>query len=517
MELCGRARGTTYVLGGACTRDGDARIDVPSNRGPPMASSRAHSLAVACAFVSLAASTTLASCGDHAPAHDAATPGAPRARRRSGRRDRTTDRGDARRERPHARRASVRESPRLRGRTPRLRRHACGPEDPERSRRGRLGSRSVRVPRRRRRARHGESEPRASESARPDPRPLQGHGSHLSSARLRSLERDLRAGRPRLDRDRSLDQRRAGPRRARARERTARRASRRRRHLHAQSPRSLRWRGRRRDGGGRSKRTREDHRARGVPRERGERERDGGQRDGPSRLVHVREPLAEGRHRKRRRRARPDDLERHLRAHPTDGHDLAHGPGDARSTGCASSSRWRRTPKRPSEMLFHFPDLHALCASEDAVRMLHNLYTLRGAVVRDARVWSGYLDEAIDLFASNTDVLFVSHHVAGLGQGERPRLPREAARPLSLPPRPDAPPRESGLHDERDRGAVDAAAEPRARVLPSRLLRQRQPRREGRVPALPRLVRRQPGAPRSARRRRTPRSATSSTWAARAR
>ena len=64
----------------------------------------------------------------------------------------------------------------------------------------------------------------------------------------------------------------------------------------------------------------------------------------------------------------------------------------------------------PAEMNFYFPDRRALCLAENATRNLHNLVTLRGAVVRDARVWSSYLDDAIALFAAETDVAFASHH-----------------------------------------------------------------------------------------------------------
>ena len=64
----------------------------------------------------------------------------------------------------------------------------------------------------------------------------------------------------------------------------------------------------------------------------------------------------------------------------------------------------------PAEMNFFFPDRRALCMAENATRNLHNLVTLHGAVVRDARVWSSYLDDAIALFADSTDVAFASHH-----------------------------------------------------------------------------------------------------------
>ncbi|WP_436777657.1 alkyl/aryl-sulfatase [Yinghuangia sp. YIM S09857] len=64
----------------------------------------------------------------------------------------------------------------------------------------------------------------------------------------------------------------------------------------------------------------------------------------------------------------------------------------------------------PAEMNFHFPDRRALCLAENATHNLHNILTLRGAVVRDARVWARYLAEAVELFADGTDVAFASHH-----------------------------------------------------------------------------------------------------------
>lgn len=64
----------------------------------------------------------------------------------------------------------------------------------------------------------------------------------------------------------------------------------------------------------------------------------------------------------------------------------------------------------PSEMLFYFPEIKALCAAEDATHNLHNLLTLRGAVVRDPHGWSQYLTETVDLFGADTEVVFASHH-----------------------------------------------------------------------------------------------------------
>ena len=74
--------------------------------------------------------------------------------------------------------------------------------------------------------------------------------------------------------------------------------------------------------------------------------------------------------------------------------------------------RFQMTPgtECPVEMNFLFPQRQALCMAENATHNLHNLLTLRGALVRDARIWSHYLNEAIGLFAGDTDVAFASHH-----------------------------------------------------------------------------------------------------------
>ncbi|WP_413587137.1 alkyl/aryl-sulfatase [Bdellovibrio sp. HCB274] len=64
----------------------------------------------------------------------------------------------------------------------------------------------------------------------------------------------------------------------------------------------------------------------------------------------------------------------------------------------------------PSEMLFYFPQMKALCLSEDATSTMHNLYTLRGAKVRSPNVWSTALNTTLDMFGSKADVSFASHH-----------------------------------------------------------------------------------------------------------
>jgi alkyl sulfatase BDS1-like metallo-beta-lactamase superfamily hydrolase len=64
----------------------------------------------------------------------------------------------------------------------------------------------------------------------------------------------------------------------------------------------------------------------------------------------------------------------------------------------------------PSEMNLYFPERRALCLAENATHTMHNLLTLRGAQVRDPRMWSRYLSEAVELFGHRSDVEFASHH-----------------------------------------------------------------------------------------------------------
>jgi alkyl sulfatase BDS1-like metallo-beta-lactamase superfamily hydrolase len=64
----------------------------------------------------------------------------------------------------------------------------------------------------------------------------------------------------------------------------------------------------------------------------------------------------------------------------------------------------------PAEMNFYFPAQRALCMAENATHNLHNLLTLRGAQIRDPRIWSRYLAEAIELYVQDSDVAFASHH-----------------------------------------------------------------------------------------------------------
>ncbi|MEP0067960.1 alkyl sulfatase dimerization domain-containing protein [Pyruvatibacter sp.] len=64
----------------------------------------------------------------------------------------------------------------------------------------------------------------------------------------------------------------------------------------------------------------------------------------------------------------------------------------------------------PAEMVFYFPQFKALCMSEITSHHMHNVYTPRGAQVRDALAWSAQINESIDLFGDRLEVEFASHH-----------------------------------------------------------------------------------------------------------
>ncbi|MBA7931410.1 MBL fold metallo-hydrolase [Klebsiella sp. RHBSTW-00215] len=63
----------------------------------------------------------------------------------------------------------------------------------------------------------------------------------------------------------------------------------------------------------------------------------------------------------------------------------------------------------PSEMHFYIPALKALCTAENATHTLHNFYTLRGAKTRDTSKWTSYLNQTLDLWGSQAEVLFMPH------------------------------------------------------------------------------------------------------------
>ncbi|MEC3917149.1 alkyl/aryl-sulfatase [Nocardia sp. CDC160] len=91
-------------------------------------------------------------------------------------------------------------------------------------------------------------------------------------------------------------------------------------------------------------------------------------------------------------------------------HDITHTGQEETIDGVRVVFQVTPGTEAPAEMNFYFPDFRAMCMAENATHTLHNLLTLRGALVRDAHVWSQYLTETINMFAGISDVAFASHH-----------------------------------------------------------------------------------------------------------
>jgi len=73
---------------------------------------------------------------------------------------------------------------------------------------------------------------------------------------------------------------------------------------------------------------------------------------------------------------------------------------------------FQNTPntEAPSNMNTYFPDMKLLWMAENVTGAFHNIYTLRGAPVRDALRWSKYINRALQLFGQDADIMIASHH-----------------------------------------------------------------------------------------------------------
>ena len=72
---------------------------------------------------------------------------------------------------------------------------------------------------------------------------------------------------------------------------------------------------------------------------------------------------------------------------------------------------FQNTPgtEAPAEMNTYFPEFKAFWPAENVTGTIHNIYTLRGAKVRDALLWSKYINEALYEFGLEAEVMFASH------------------------------------------------------------------------------------------------------------
>ncbi len=64
----------------------------------------------------------------------------------------------------------------------------------------------------------------------------------------------------------------------------------------------------------------------------------------------------------------------------------------------------------PAEFVFYFHRDRAFMGAELVSQNQHNVYTLRGAKVRDARLWANFIDDIDQRWGAESDIYFASHH-----------------------------------------------------------------------------------------------------------
>ncbi len=72
----------------------------------------------------------------------------------------------------------------------------------------------------------------------------------------------------------------------------------------------------------------------------------------------------------------------------------------------------------PAEMVTYIPSLGALWTAELTYHGMHNIYTLRGAKVRDSLAWSKHINTMLETWGDEVEVLFASHSSPVWGNSE---------------------------------------------------------------------------------------------------
>lgn len=91
--------------------------------------------------------------------------------------------------------------------------------------------------------------------------------------------------------------------------------------------------------------------------------------------------------------------------------DIIKDTGEKRTVD-GVTMEFQMTPgtEAPAEMNTWFPQKNALWLAENCTGTLHNLYTLRGAQVRDGNAWAEYIMEAVSRYGTKVETVFQSHN-----------------------------------------------------------------------------------------------------------
>ncbi len=97
---------------------------------------------------------------------------------------------------------------------------------------------------------------------------------------------------------------------------------------------------------------------------------------------------------------------------------IGHGDTSIVLDGVELRTLYTPDTEAPAEFVFLLPAWRALWTAEVVTHVQHNLYTLRGAQVRDALGWSKAIDAMMTRFGHDTDLVFASHHWPTWGHEE---------------------------------------------------------------------------------------------------
>jgi alkyl sulfatase BDS1-like metallo-beta-lactamase superfamily hydrolase len=96
---------------------------------------------------------------------------------------------------------------------------------------------------------------------------------------------------------------------------------------------------------------------------------------------------------------------------------IGHGDTSIVLDGIELRTLYTPDTEAPAEFVFLLPAWRALWTAEVVTHVQHNLYTLRGAQVRDALAWAKAIDTMIARFGADTELIFASHHWPTWGHG----------------------------------------------------------------------------------------------------
>jgi alkyl sulfatase BDS1-like metallo-beta-lactamase superfamily hydrolase len=88
---------------------------------------------------------------------------------------------------------------------------------------------------------------------------------------------------------------------------------------------------------------------------------------------------------------------------------------------------FQNTPgtESPAEMNTWFPEWKAFWAAENVTGTIHNIYTLRGALIRDPLEWSKKINEALYRYGTKAEVMFAAHNWPRFGNARIQQVMRD--------------------------------------------------------------------------------------------